>query len=125
MRSIEAVSKVESNSLKSCEGSELRVEIPAYILTISLGFHSLIFTPITFIVLSQTPRFRWFDHDSDMSEPSAEILSNSAALHALKRPQLNRLCKRFGVTAKGKVRRCLCDYKNRIDAFYIAEYRAY
>ncbi|TIA88606.1 hypothetical protein E3P99_02489 [Wallemia hederae] len=37
-----------------------------------------------------------------MSDPSAEILSNSAALHALKRPQLNRLCKRFGVTAKGK-----------------------
>ncbi|TIA98680.1 hypothetical protein E3P95_02374 [Wallemia ichthyophaga] len=37
-----------------------------------------------------------------MSEPSKEILSNSAALHALKRPQLNRLCKRFGLTAKGK-----------------------
>lgn len=38
-----------------------------------------------------------------MTEPSREILSNSAALNSLKRPQLNRLCKRFGVNAKGKV----------------------
>ncbi|TIC50939.1 hypothetical protein E3Q05_03281 [Wallemia mellicola] len=37
-----------------------------------------------------------------MTEPSREILSNSAALNSLKRPQLNRLCKRFGVNAKGK-----------------------
>lgn len=37
-------------------------------------------------------------------EPSTDILSNSAALHALKRPQLNRLCKKFGVPANGKVK---------------------
>lgn len=71
------------------------------------------------------PRLPWFDLNNDMSEPSKEILSNSAALHALKRPQLNRLCKRFGLTAKGKVRVSFCDYKPASLRVFISEYRAY
>lgn len=41
--------------------------------------------------------------ETEETAPEIAILSNEAALHALKRPQLVSLAKQFGIKASGKV----------------------